>query len=101
MMTRYTLTVPMLDNAGCSIADVHAHVERTLIADYPGGFTRHDGTGYWGGVHAGREPVRVYVVDSARPIHALHALARYVARAAAQDCVYVTAAPITTFLVTP
>ncbi len=97
MMTRYTLTVPMLDNDGRPL-DVHGFVRATIRADY-GCFSAFAGEGYWDGEHAGDESVVVYVVDSRRPIHALHALARYVAREAAQDAVYVTAQPITTFLV--
>lgn len=100
---RYTLHVPVLDNAARSLAPLHAHVARILAREFHG-FTRLDGAGYWPGAQASpdSEDVTLYVVDAgadARTLATLYALARYVRDSAAQDAVYLTRQAIQTWLV--
>lgn len=98
-MYRYTLTVPTIDNDGRPLTEVHENVRLSLERRFPG-FTAHDGTGYWGGEHAGHEPVTVYVIDAgADDLDHLRAIARYVKYVGQQDAVYLTRQTIDTWLV--
>lgn len=101
-MTRYTLTVPLEDNDGQPIPDVHEYVRGLLAADFPA-WTEVDGSGHWvGPAHIPYlEPVRVYIIDAggANDHDELRAIATYVRRAARQDAVYLTRQPIETELI--
>ena len=102
-MTRYTLHVPLVLNDGTptpeqELADVEAY-----LLDIAGGFTATDGIGGWRGDDGTvyREPVRLYLVDTADDIaYLLRQAAASVALNLDQEAVYVTAAPIQTTLVT-
>lgn len=96
--TRYTLTVPKNDNDGNSLADLHEIVQDNLGRFE--GFSSWEGVGYWGGEHAGSEPVIYYVIDVGEqtpvgavfehPLMTLRSIALYVKVAGKQDAVYLT-----------
>lgn len=102
-MTRFTLTIPTVENDGSSLAILHDGVARRIARDFDG-LTILTGEGIWSDPSAanpGREDVRIYVVDTDRPdaLDILRKLAQTVRRAAAQDCVYLTRQSIDAFLV--
>lgn len=95
--TRYTLTVPLIGNDGHSLSFIHRQVRKELSDNFEG-FSSWEGIGYWGGEHAGSEPVVYYVIDvpdesraiSPNALWILRNLALYVKTAGAQDAVYLT-----------
>lgn len=99
-MTRYSLHAPVVDNDGAPLDTLHDRLRAQLGEHFPG-FTELHGEGYWGGDHAGREPVTVYVVDTDEPAapEVLRNLALTIKRDARQDAVYLTAQPISVTLV--
>ncbi len=104
-MHRYTLTVPLRDNDGDSLAFLHSGVSGRLAREFGGLTVLRDAVGVWSAPDAanpGREPVKVYIVDTAREdaLALLQRLAASIARFAGQDAVYLTRQPIETFLVT-
>ena len=102
-MTRYTLHVPLTRNDGSPVEDdILALIEDDILG-IAGGFTATDGIGAWRGDGTTyREPVRLFLVDTAEPDapELLRALASTVARWLDQEAVYLTAAELTTSLVT-
>ncbi len=103
-MYRYTLTVPVNDNDGSSLAILHKGIARRLARDYHG-FTTLQGPGAWHDPelarNVGREDVILYIIDTDNTLalEDLTNLARAIRRAAAQDAVYLTRQPIETWLV--
>ena len=88
-----TLILPNADNAGASLADVHAALQSDLCDNF-GGFTSHAVNGAWRD-SAGKvryEPGTLYLVacdDSAKARETLESLARFHGHAALQECVFV------------
>ncbi len=103
MHRRYTLHVPLQRNDGSPVeSDILDLIESDLL-DIGGGFTAVDAVGAWRGDGTTyREPVRLFHVDTDDPEASglLHAVARTVARWLDQEAVYLTAAELTTSLVT-
>lgn len=97
MTTRYTLTVPVRNNAGDSIDPAHWDRLETFLAATFGGYSEHDARGAWIGDDGTlyHDVSHVYTVDTditdASVI--LDGLAAWVADVWSQDCVYLTASP--------
>lgn len=105
MLTRdtlhYTLHVPTHDNAGRPLGAVHDHVVATLLAAF-GAYDADAATGGWKGASAIYCDAKIrYSVDTAKSSASSHLtlLAQYVKREAGQEAVYLTRAPIETFLI--
>jgi hypothetical protein len=102
-MKRYSLTIPMQDNAGEFHADF-PRVAEQLLAEYFSGWTKVHGVGNWRNDDGEdcREPVAVYSIDTADPDALLNLveIAQALAVYCEQDGVYLTSQPVETFLVT-
>lgn len=100
MATRYTLTVPIRNNAGESIVPTAWDALETFLASTFGGYTEHDARGAWVSDDGTlmRDVSHVYTVDtdiaaeSAETI--FDGLAAWVADVWAQESVYVTSSPL-------
>ena len=100
-MTRYALHVPLLDNEGRDLAELHADV-RALLGEHFPGFTELPSEGAWlAGEHVCHEPLRIYVVDSddVDAHEVIRKVGRKVKTEAQQDAVYLTAQAIQTELI--
>ena len=108
-MTRFTLTVPLQDNNGAFRQD-YVRVAEQVIGERFDGWTRHHAIGEWKGQQDGetytvREPVAVYTIDAENHQDTdaawLIGVAQSLAVYCEQDAVYLTAQPVTTYLVGP
>lgn len=93
-MNRYTLHVPINDNMGRSLLDLHAMVRRELARDTTG-WTEIVASGAWHGRSVVvYESMTLYIIDCDDPHGAiaasLKALAARIKRWAVQDAVYLT-----------
>lgn len=103
-MYRYSLHVPEQHNDGAPISDMAFSWIEIELANIAGGFTRlPSAIGAWNGQETVyREPVSVYIVDSAEDIETeLRTLAAEIAHTLSQEAVYLTRQEIETWLVTP
>jgi dissimilatory sulfite reductase (desulfoviridin) alpha/beta subunit len=96
-MTRYTLTVPLQDNAGNFRPDYVAEAERLLAKDFKS-WTKLHGIGQW---KSQKESVVVFQIDT--PGDFSDSVLRHVARVLAhycdQEAIYLTRQTIETFLI--
>ena len=75
-MTRYTLTLPLKDNAGRPVDHAHLALRAELLRDF-GGFTYSQTRGQW----RDEDESIVYIIDTDRPDHD-----RYMVEAAQRAC---------------
>ena len=82
-MTRYTLTLPLKDNAGRPVDHAHLALRAELLRDF-GGFTYSQTRGQWRDEDEGdiyEDESIVYIIDTDRPDHD-----RYMVEAAQRAC---------------
>lgn len=93
-MNRYTLHVPINDNMGRSLLDLHAMVRRELALDVTGWTEVAAEGGYVTESRVQHESMTLYIIDCDDPhgaiVASLKALAARVKRWAAQEAVYMT-----------